>query len=116
MKSQITWFASLIALFSMCSLPAASQTHDQKTVLLVASSANELMFKEGRPHPTGYFLDELAVPAQALMDAGYKVVIATPDGNTPALDGNSLSGVIRASKNTRKSSRSCCIRSDLELF
>jgi hypothetical protein len=29
----------------MCSLPAASQTHDQKTVLLVASSANELMFK-----------------------------------------------------------------------
>lgn len=59
-------------------------------VLLVASSTNTLTFKDGRTHPTGYFLGELVIPAQAFLKAGYDVVIATPDGNTPALDANSI--------------------------
>ncbi|WP_337271113.1 type 1 glutamine amidotransferase domain-containing protein [Oryzifoliimicrobium ureilyticus] len=67
----------------------ASGNHKGR-VLLVASSTNTLTFKDGRTHPTGYFLGELVVPAQTFIKAGYEVVIATPDGNTPALDGNSI--------------------------
>ncbi|CAM4413286.1 type 1 glutamine amidotransferase domain-containing protein [Klebsiella quasivariicola] len=68
---------------------AAAPEHKGK-VLLVASSTNTLTFKDGRTHPTGYFLGELVIPAQAFLKAGYDVVIATPDGNTPALDANSI--------------------------
>lgn len=59
-------------------------------ILLVASSVNEMKFKDGRTHKTGYYLGELAVPAQEFIKAGYQVDIATPDGTTPALDKNSI--------------------------
>lgn len=59
-------------------------------ILLVGSSVNQMSFKNGKPHPTGYYLGELATPAQAFIQAGYEVVVATPDGNTPALDKNSI--------------------------
>jgi putative intracellular protease/amidase len=59
------------------------------TVLLVASSTNRLQLKGDKVVPTGYFLDELAVPAQYLIEHGYDVVVATPDGNTPAMDAHS---------------------------
>lgn len=68
---------------------ATTQNHKGR-VLLVASSSNTLTFKDGRTHPTGYFLGELVIPSQAFINAGYEVVIATPDGNTPALDANSI--------------------------
>lgn len=58
-------------------------------VLLVASSTNSLQLKGGKVVPTGYFLDELAVPAQHLIAEGYEVVVATPDGNTPSMDAHS---------------------------
>jgi hypothetical protein len=50
---------------------------------------------DGRKHQIGYFLDELAVHAQAFIGAGYDVVVERPDGNTPAVDGNSLSVGVR---------------------
>lgn len=59
-------------------------------ILLVASSVNSMTLKDGRKVPTGYFLNELAVPAQAFIKAGYDVVVATPDGNAPAVDAISL--------------------------
>lgn len=59
-------------------------------ILLVASSVNEMKFKDGQTHKTGYYLGELAVPAQEFIKAGYQVDIATPDGTTPALDKNSI--------------------------
>ena len=59
-------------------------------VLLVATSADILKFKDGRTHRTGYFLGELTEPAQELIKAGYEVVVSTPDGNTPPLDKNSI--------------------------
>lgn len=59
------------------------------TILLVISSTDSFELKDGRKLPTGYFLNELAIPAQALIAAGYKVEIANPKGNVPALDKNS---------------------------
>ena len=58
-------------------------------VLLVASSTDSLELKDHRVVPTGYFLDELAVPAQALIAAGYEVIVATPGGKTPVMDQHS---------------------------
>lgn len=57
-----------------------------KKILIVASSTDMLELKENKKIPTGYYLDELAVPAQYFMDAGYAVVIATPNGNKPVMD------------------------------
>lgn len=87
-----------LACLSLFGASALAQHHDPSPefgstkgrVLLVASSVNSLTFKDGRTHPTGYFLDELAVPAQEFIKAGYEVVVATPDGNSPALDANSI--------------------------
>jgi putative intracellular protease/amidase len=85
-------FATTMALAPFASHAAeTAATPSKGKVLLVASSVNSLVFKDGRSHPTGYFLDELAVPAQEFIKAGYDVVVATPDGNTPALDKNSIS-------------------------
>lgn len=45
--------------------------------------------KGGKVVPTGYYLDELAVPAQALVAAGFDVVVATPTGSKPVMDAHS---------------------------
>lgn len=58
-------------------------------VLLVASSSNTLQLKDNRVVPTGYSLNELAVPAQYLLEVGYEVVVATPTGKKPAVDAHS---------------------------
>ena len=54
--------------------------------LLVTSSTDTLVLKDGTPHPTGYFLDELTVPVMQVMKEGYEVVLATPKGNIPTMD------------------------------
>lgn len=92
MKSKIMKFAALtLSLVTSVAFAEGTSTSEYKgRVLLVASSSNTLTFKDGRTHPTGYFLGELVVPSQAFIKAGYEVVIATPDGNTPALDANSI--------------------------
>lgn len=83
--------ACLAALVSVtCAADAADTISAVKgKVLLVASSQNQLVLKDGKIVPTGYFLDELAVPAQKLIEKGYQVDVATPDGNTPAMDAHS---------------------------
>ncbi|OWW18128.1 thiamine biosynthesis protein ThiJ [Noviherbaspirillum denitrificans] len=59
-------------------------------VLLVASSTDTLVLKDGKKDPTGFYLDELYVPAQRLIDEGYDVVIATPTGKKPVMDKTSV--------------------------
>lgn len=60
-------------------------------VLLVASSTSRLNLKSGRSASVGFQLSELAIPAQILLDAGYEVVVATPDGKKPTMDEASAS-------------------------
>jgi putative intracellular protease/amidase len=52
----------------------------------VGSSSDTFELKSGRKEPTGYYLNELAVPAQAMVDAGYEVVLATPNGTQPVVE------------------------------
>ncbi|HEX2875649.1 MAG TPA: type 1 glutamine amidotransferase domain-containing protein [Polyangiaceae bacterium] len=58
-------------------------------VLVVLSSSNSLPLKGGKALPTGYFLNELMVPVQALTRAGYRPVFATPAGGAAVMDKHS---------------------------
>lgn len=59
-------------------------------VLVVVSSVSEIPLQDGKTYPTGYFLNELAVPVKALIAAGYEPVFANPKGNAANWDVHSL--------------------------
>lgn len=59
-------------------------------ILIVGSSADTFELKDGRKEAMGYYLNELAIPAQAAIDAGYEIVLATPKGEQPIVDQHSL--------------------------
>jgi putative intracellular protease/amidase len=70
--------------------PSAAQPFKGK-VLIVLSSESVLPLKDGKTFSTGYYLNELIVPARAFAEAGYELVFADPKGNTPAVDQGSVS-------------------------
>ena len=59
-------------------------------ILVLLSSENVMQLADGKTEPTGYYLNEFGVPAKALVDAGYKLVLATPKGNAPSVDKKSV--------------------------
>ena len=59
-------------------------------ILIVGSSVSTFVLKDGQKQPTGYYFNELAIPAQALVDAGFEIVLVTPLGNEPIVDRHSL--------------------------
>ncbi len=50
-------------------------------VLVLGSNATRIEVRNGGTGATGQYLNETVVPAQALIAAGYDVVLATPDGS-----------------------------------
>lgn len=58
-------------------------------VLVVMSSAHHLDLRDGKKYPTGFYLNEFAIPFRKLIEAGYTPVIANPNGDRPLLDANS---------------------------
>jgi putative intracellular protease/amidase len=59
-------------------------------ILIIASSSDTFELKGGHMAPAGYYLNELAIPAQAASEAGYEIHLATPKGNRPVVDQQSL--------------------------
>lgn len=55
-------------------------------VLVVGSNATRIEIQGGGTGPTGQYLNELVVPVMAILDAGYEVVFATPNGSKPFID------------------------------
>jgi len=76
----------LSLIISVFSGTAARAADNKEKVLVVMSDVGYLTLKNGKRHPTGYFLSELAGPAQALAAAGYDLIFANPGGNEPHLD------------------------------
>jgi putative intracellular protease/amidase len=66
-------------------------TNSKGTVLVITSSSDILITKDGRPEHIGFYLNELAIPVQAVLDQGYDIVLATPRGNKPVMDPHSSS-------------------------
>ncbi len=58
----------------------------QGKVLVVLSSAKALTLKDGVQHATGFYMNELGVPLQALIKAGFEPVYVNPQGNQPTMD------------------------------
>lgn len=56
------------------------------TVLLIGSNATQIEIRGGRAGPAGQYLNETVVPAMALIEAGYGIVLATPTGRKPHID------------------------------
>jgi putative intracellular protease/amidase len=55
-------------------------------VLIVCTNANRIEIRGGGTGPTGQYLNETVVPAMALAEAGYELVLATPAGTMPPID------------------------------
>jgi putative intracellular protease/amidase len=55
-------------------------------VLVIGSNATRIELQGGDWAATGQYLNETVVPAMALIEAGYDVVLATPDGTKPHID------------------------------
>ncbi|MBS4698483.1 type 1 glutamine amidotransferase domain-containing protein [Aeromonas media] len=69
---------------------AAASAAPKGEVLVLLSSETALPLKEGKTLTSGYYLNELGVPAAALLDAGYTLTIVTPKGNRPQADRGSV--------------------------
>lgn len=59
-------------------------------ILIVLSSEHVLPLKDGKTFETGYYLNELTVPAQKFSEAGYELVFTDPKGNAPTVDPSSV--------------------------
>jgi putative intracellular protease/amidase len=55
-------------------------------VLVIGSNATRIEIQGGGWGETGQYLNETVVPAMAVIEAGYKVVLATPNGTKPVID------------------------------
>ncbi|WP_420992267.1 type 1 glutamine amidotransferase domain-containing protein [Cupriavidus sp. 30B13] len=55
-------------------------------VLILGSSATRIETQGGGWGATGQYLNETVVPAMAVIEAGYEVVLATPNGGKPHID------------------------------
>ncbi len=55
-------------------------------ILILGSNATQIELRGGGSATIGQYLNETAVPALALLDAGYDIVLATPDGTKPHID------------------------------
>src|SRR5262245_33445793 len=62
-------------------------------VLVIGSNATRIEVEGGGTGPTGNYLNETVVPVMALLDAGYNIVLATPNGTKPHIDQASDSAV-----------------------
>lgn len=77
---------SLKKIFLIAVFASASTFASSGKVLIVLSSADHVDVQNAPPHPTGYFLDELATSLGTLKDAGYEVTYANPNGNAAVMD------------------------------
>jgi putative intracellular protease/amidase len=55
-------------------------------IVIIGSNATRIEVQGGGTGATGQYLNETVVPAMAFIDAGYEVVLATPDGTKPHID------------------------------
>src|SRR5215831_8008813 len=55
-------------------------------VVVLGSNATRIEVQGGGTGPTGNYLNETVVPMMAFIEAGYDVVLATPNGTKPHID------------------------------
>ncbi|MBW6420824.1 type 1 glutamine amidotransferase domain-containing protein [Rhizobium sp. XQZ8] len=81
---------TLLSLALAISFGLGAATAHAKDVLVVLSSSDHLELKDGKIYKTGFYLNELMQPVQALQKAGHKLTFVTPDGRAPSFDRASI--------------------------
>ncbi|WP_315584467.1 type 1 glutamine amidotransferase domain-containing protein [Actinomyces viscosus] len=61
------------------------------TVLMLVTGADHWTLADGTRQPSGFWAEEALGPYQVFTEAGYDIVVATPDGVVPTPDALSLS-------------------------
>ena len=56
------------------------------TILVIGSNADSVTLKDGGKEHAGYYLNEMVIPTQTALEAGYEMVLATPNGKKPVMD------------------------------
>jgi putative intracellular protease/amidase len=56
------------------------------TILVIGSNADSITLKNGDREHAGYYLNEMVIPTRSVLDAGYEMVLATPNGKKPIMD------------------------------
>lgn len=84
-----TLFKSMFLTLALA-VSATSHAAPKGEVLVLLSSETELPLQNGKTFPSGYYLNEFGVPADALLRAGYQLTIVTPKGNQPKPDQRSI--------------------------
>ncbi len=79
-----------VAAVSLFGAQADAQTSKGK-ILVILSSETSLPLQGGKTFSTGYYLNEVMVPVERFLEAGYEIDFADPKGNTPAVDKASVS-------------------------
>ena len=79
-------------LFSLLALglSALAGAAPRGEVLVLLSGKTALPLQGGKTFPSGYYLNEFGVPADALQRAGYRLTIVTPTGERPQADQRSI--------------------------
>ena len=83
----VPFTAAALALALAAVSPSSAQVQGEikGKVLVVMSGAHLLEMPENKVYATGYYLNELATPLHALVDAGYVPVFASPNGDAPTI-------------------------------
>lgn len=100
-RARLAWFvllqSSLLLSYGCASSPArqarlvdGAQAQPPGQVLIILTAATRQRLADQSERETGYFLNELYEPYKALISHGYKVIIATDEARSPALDPESL--------------------------
>ena len=79
-----------VAVLSSLSQTALAEDTSKGQILVLLSSESQMQLQDGKTLSTGYYLNEFGVPADAFMQAGYELVLATPKGNAPVVDEKSV--------------------------
>lgn len=56
------------------------------SVAMIMTGSNVWTMKDGTPHPTGFWAEEFVKPHRTFTDAGFDVILSTPQGRTPTVD------------------------------
>ena len=82
--------ALLVAAIAASLGQVAQAATSKGQILVLLSSESQMQLQGGKTLSTGYYLNEFGVPADAFIQAGYELVLATPKGNAPVVDEKSV--------------------------
>jgi len=103
---------SMVLMLMMLNTASVNATAPSKgKILLVASSETKMELKNHTQMDVGFFLNELAVPAQYLAKQGYTIVMATPSGKAPVMDASSNNAVFFGNDDTAREQASAFVSS-----